>query len=174
MVDRLTRADLPRLVAIERLCYPDPWEEDVFRAELAQRPYNYPLAGRAPEAEPGESGFLLGYCICRLVKSEIRILNLAVDVKHQGKGIGQALLHAALNLAAERGTPQARLEVRESNLKAQNLYRKIGFRVAVRRRDYYTNKREDALVMRLEDLRPTFPRLYGMDPDVCQTGTRAV
>jgi len=176
-IDRLTRDDIARLLEIEQACYPDPWSQDLFLSEVSHRAYNCPMAGLPPNwdpAEPPHTGIgrrldqlppqrpIIGFVIAHLLSVESHILNIAVDPAHQGKGFGRVLLYAILNYAAERGGSRAVLEVRESNLRAQELYRSVGFEIVGHRKNYYERQREDALVMTLGPLFPIYPRPYRM------------
>jgi len=176
LIDRPTRADLGRLIEIEKACYPDPWSEALFLSEVSYRPYNCPLAARPLDAGssplPAEEGSLggsgegaserplLGFVITHLLSTEAHILNIAVDPAYQRRGYGRALLYAILNHAAEREESRAVLEVRESNLRAQELYQSVGFQVVGRRKNYYERRREDALIMAVEPLMAIYPRPY--------------
>jgi ribosomal-protein-alanine N-acetyltransferase len=176
-IERLTPDDLTGLIEIERACYIDPWNPDMFDKELSGRAYDCPLGGRlihdsVPGSREGSPGVqpskapLLGFAIAHLLTVETHILNLAVDPQFQGRGYGRAILYALLNYAAEQGERRAILEVRESNKIAQRLYLSAGFRVIGQRRNYYEKQKEDALVMLLDPLRPVFPRCYVLAGDL--------
>src|SRR5690606_485299 len=93
---------------------------------------------------------VVGYAGIWVVLEEAHITTLAVSPKWQGKGIGKALLQHLINEADSKGAVRMTLEVRVSNLKAQELYKKFGFVVCGRRPKYYRD--EDALIMWLEKL----------------------
>lgn len=144
-VEPMRRSDVPAVSAIERRCYPTPWHENAYYAELANRSACY-LVARL-------DGEVVGYGGMWVIMDEAHITTLAVDPAQQGKKIGERLLHAMLEEAILHGASRATLEVREHNVKAQNLYRKYGFREAAIRKNYYTDNQENALVMWVDDLR---------------------
>lgn len=91
---------------------------------------------------------VIGYLIAREAAGTGEILNLAVDPPWRRQGIAQALLQAGLAALRRRGTDEVYLEVRVSNDAAQALYRQADFTAVGRRRGYYRNPVEDALVLR--------------------------
>ena len=91
---------------------------------------------------------VIGYVVVLKVIDESEILNIAVDPGDRGKSIGSALLDAAIEMASEAGAVETFLEVRESNAAARGLYESRGFTEIARRRGYYRNPVEDALVLR--------------------------
>ncbi len=148
-IRRLTGYDLPRLLQIERLCYRDPWDEEMFQAELSDEEYRLGLGG-VSVLEDGGEGDLVGYVISHVLPEEVQILNVAVYPDHRRKGIARRLLSETLSIAAEKGVLRAVLEVRESNGSAQSLYQSFGFKIVGRRKGYYGVDGEDALTMLLQ------------------------
>jgi ribosomal-protein-alanine N-acetyltransferase len=137
-IRRLTYADLPQVIAIERRAFPAPWSLAMFVLELSKP------AGICLAAAEGRQ--IVGYLICSRYDTVWHIMNVAVDPVLQRKGIGSAML---AQLLAEVGDDQARytLEVRQSNTSAIRLYERLGFRAAGLRRRYYQDNGEDALIM---------------------------
>ena len=137
-VRELAYADLPRVIAIERRAFPTPWSLAMFVLELSKS------SGICLAAVNGRR--LVGYLICSRYDTVWHVMNVAVDVDHQHKGIASALL---AELFARVSDPEARytLEVRRSNDVAIHLYEREGFRAAGLRRRYYQDNGEDALVM---------------------------
>ena len=137
-VRRLTYADLPQVVAIERRAFPAPWSLAMFVLELS-KPGGICLAASA-------HGRLAAYLVCSRYDIVWHIMNVAVDPDVRSEGIGTALLERLLE---EVGDPAARytLEVRTSNTGAIRLYERFGFRAAGMRRRYYQDNGEDALIM---------------------------
>lgn len=133
-------ADAPTLAAIERDVFPDPWSVDAFRSSLRA------AAARVTVAE--SAGEVIGYAVLLAAADEAELANLAVVPEARGRGIGRRLLDAALSAAAEAGARAVYLEVRASNTVAQRLYAASGFVPVGRRRGYYRDPDEDALVMR--------------------------
>jgi ribosomal-protein-alanine N-acetyltransferase len=104
------------------------------------------------DAAPGHG--VLGFIAARLAAGELHVNNVAVRSEYRRLGMARALLESAINEAVRRGAHAGFLEVRAGNEAAQALYRRCGFRVAGRRAGYYTQPREDALVMSLSLLSP--------------------
>jgi len=144
-VRRLAYSDLPAVIAIERRSFPTPWSLAMFVLELS-KPSGICLAAVDSRAAAPAGERLLGYLICSRYDTVWHVMNVAVDLGHQGKGLASAML---AELYTQVGDPQARytLEVRISNAVAIRLYEREGFRAAGTRRRYYQDNGEDALVM---------------------------
>lgn len=127
---------------IERESFGDPWGPREFTSAL-NAPQSIFLV--AEDAD----GVVAGYTIALVVVDEAEILNIAVHPELRGRGIGGDLLDAAVVEVTSRGAEQVYLEVRESNDAARKLYAARGFDEISRRRGYYRNPVEDALVLRL-------------------------
>ena len=138
MIRRLTYADLPQVIAIERRAFPAPWSRAMFVLELST-PGGICLAASA-------SGRLAAYLVCSRYDTVWHIMNVAVDPDQRNNGIGTALIERLLE---EVGDANARytLEVRTSNTGAIRLYERFGFRAAGLRRRYSQDNGEDALIM---------------------------
>ncbi len=136
-IRRLTYADLPQVVAIERRAFTSPWSLAMFVLELS-KPSGICLAATT-ETE------LVGYLVCSRYDTVWHVMNVAVDPDRRRRGIGTALIGALL----ERVGPDAQvtLEVRRSNAGAQLLYERFGFRSAGVRPRYYADNCEDAVIM---------------------------
>lgn len=132
-------ADLVAVAGIERQSFGDPWSLDAFRSAL--RPgTSFVVADRAGE--------VVGYAIAWSVVDEAELANIAVTPLARGQGIGARLLDAAIACAAGTGCTTMYLEVRESNARARALYASRGFEEVGRRRRYYRQPVEDALILR--------------------------
>jgi len=140
---RLLLDDLTEIEEIERRSYPTPWSRSMFAGELA-KPSSICLG--AFEAE-GEEGALVGYLIVSRYVDAWHVMNVAVDPAHRRHGIGGRLLTELFARTGEDGHRGYTLEVRVSNDEAIRLYEKLGFRSRGVRRAYYTDNREDALIM---------------------------
>lgn len=138
-VRRMTAVDLTAVVAVERASFALPWTARMLEEEL-QRPLARPTV--AVDEGAGVVGFLMGRCY----PDAWHVLDLAVDPRFRGRGIGGRLLDEFL-AAAQAAGADVLLEVRESNVEALALYRSRGFTVAAVRRGYYPETGEDALVM---------------------------
>ncbi|MCI0546686.1 MAG: ribosomal protein S18-alanine N-acetyltransferase [Candidatus Rokubacteria bacterium] len=144
-VDRLdigamTTEDLDAVLAIERVSFKTPWSAAAFRYELTRNRVARCIVSRA-------DGQVTGYLCLWEIGPEIHITNLAVHPAWRRRGIGRALLVPTLEGARRRGVKLAVLEVRPSNTEALGLYESLGFRVIGRRKGYYFDTGEDALVM---------------------------
>lgn len=133
----LTYSDLPRVLAVERRAFATPWSMPMFTLELS-KPCGICLA-----AWSGED--LLGYLICARYDQAWHLMNVAVDPEHRRRGIARALIDALLARAGEDASYT--LEVRVSNVPAIALYKSYGFRSVGKRRRYYPDTGEDAVVM---------------------------
>ncbi len=134
----LTYADLPRVIAIERRAFPTPWSLAMFVLELSKS------SGVCLAALHEDR--LVGYLICSRYDTVWHVMNVAVDVEHQHKGVASALL-GELYERVQDDSARFTLEVRRSNDVAIHLYEREGFRAAGLRRRYYQDNGEDALVM---------------------------
>jgi ribosomal-protein-alanine N-acetyltransferase len=137
-IRRLTYADLPNVIAIERRAFPTPWSLAMFVLELS-KPSGICLAAL-------QEDHLVGYVVCSRYDTVWHLMNVAVDDRLLRRGIATALLTQLFELA-DRPNVQYTLEVRTSNDGAIRLYEGFGFRAAGRRRAYYHDNREDALIM---------------------------
>lgn len=134
--------DVLSIGLIERDSFADPWGSREFTSALEAQHAIFLVA-------EDSAGVVIGYAIAVAVIDEAEILNLAVRPSDRGAGLGGKLLDAAVAEAASRGAEQIFLEVRESNELARRLYASRGFSPVSRRRGYYRDPVEDALVLRL-------------------------
>jgi [ribosomal protein S18]-alanine N-acetyltransferase len=137
-IRRLNYADLPQVIAIERRAFPTPWSLAMFVLELS-KPSGICLASVS-------EGRLVGYLVCSRYDTVWHLMNVAVDDQLRRRGIATTLIERLFELADAPGE-QYTLEVRTSNDPAIKLYERFGFRSAGRRRGYYHDNREDALIM---------------------------
>jgi [ribosomal protein S18]-alanine N-acetyltransferase len=140
---RLALDDLAGIEEIERRSYPTPWSRSMFAGELA-KPSSICLG--AFEADD-EDGALVGYLIVSRYVDAWHVMNIAVDPVHRGRGVATMLLERLFELTADDARRGYTLEVRVSNRKAIDLYERLGFSARGVRRAYYTDNREDALIM---------------------------
>jgi ribosomal-protein-alanine N-acetyltransferase len=148
-IGRMTEHDLIEVVEIEEIAGLSVWGWDAYHKEL-QSPEDVIMlvaANAMTESIPGRS--IAGFIISRLVAGELHINNVAVRPEVRRRGVGAELLAAVLGQGRNQGARLAFLEVRAGNLAAQALYRRCGFRVAGRRKAYYAQPAEDALLMSL-------------------------
>ena len=135
----MAEEDLDQVMEIERRSFPQPWLRQHFIDELAS-PYAFPLSAF------DSSGRLIGYICPMQLLDEGHILDVAVDPDLRGAGVGGLLVRRVLDDCRAAGASFVSLEVRESNLQAISLYKRVGFEEAGRRKRYYENG-EDALMM---------------------------
>jgi len=145
-IERLRHTDLEEVALLEALCFSVPWTVEMFRQEFDKPELSVILVARPVQP----ASFIAGYICVWVVEDELHINNLAVHPRCRRRGIGEALLLAALEVGRARGGRRALLEVRASNTGAQALYRRHGFERVGIRRDYYTHPLEDAILMSLE------------------------
>ena len=143
------KTDINEIESIEQRAYPFPWTRKVLLDEIEGEAFSYVYVARLV-SESGQPGKIIGYHFFWRVSDEIHILNIAVDPEYQGYGLGTHLMRFALNFGKERGATCALLEVRVSNVPAQQLYAKLGFRRIGLRKRYYSDNKEDAYVMKLQ------------------------
>ena len=140
-LDRMRAEDLDEVLAIERASFSMPWSRGAFLYEMQQN-----RVARCWVARDA-TGVVAGYLCLWEVSDEIHITNVAVRPELRRRGIARALLSSVLDDARGRRFKIVVLEVRPSNQHAVSLYESFGFRVVGRRRGYYYDTGEDALVM---------------------------
>ena len=135
--------DMEEIIAIERDSFQTPWSENIFRNEMTC-PVARMLIARSREWQVKS---VAGYLVYWHVEDEIHIHNIAVRRDVRRKGVATRMLAEAMRRSRREGARQVTLEVRRSNLPAQKMYGKFGFTVEGVRRGYYSDTREDALIM---------------------------
>ena len=138
--------DIDAVQEVERASFPIPWPANAFRHELTQNKNAHYIV-----AKEGER--IVGYAGLWLSLDEAHITTFAVLPDQRRRKIGERMLVAIFDKAAKLGAEWLTLEVRASNMPAQRLYEKYGFRPAGVRRRYYSDNNEDAIIMRTERLR---------------------
>lgn len=160
---RFEEKDAADLAVLEALCFALPWSEEQYRKVLRAGPDEHSNSPGPAECGPdaifslpapvfgmrAEDGCIAAYLSLGLhhTARELEIYNIAVRPELRGTGLGHLLLSFALGQAAERGFLRAVLEVRPSNEAAMALYSRLGFATCGRRKGYYTDTGEDALVL---------------------------
>lgn len=159
-VRRMTLGDLPAVLELDRLSFSLPWPERSFRFELTDNP-----ASRCWVIEV--DGKLAGMIVAWLIMDEAHIATLATHPDFRRQGIARHLLAHTLQQLALEGAQSSALEVRESNLAAQEMYRGFGYEESGRRPRYYKDNYEDAILMTLRslDAAPWFSRRRVSAPD---------
>src|ERR1700741_2072057 len=149
-IQRMSEHDLLEVVEIEEQAGLSRWGWAAYYGELQGANGDLMLVARASKSATLESAPIAGYIVARETAGELHINNFAVRPTFQRRGIGPTLLHRGLDEGRHRHANAAFLEVRSSNHTAQALYEKCGFRAIARRANYYSEPREDAVVMSLE------------------------
>jgi len=139
---RLTLGDLGEIERIEREAYPTPWSRSMFAGEVA-KPSSISLGA----CDLDEDGALVGYLIISRYVDAWHVMNVAVDNRYRRRRIASRMLEELFRLTEADRTRGYTLEVRVSNASAIALYERLGFHATGVRRGYYTDNREDALIM---------------------------
>jgi len=138
---KLKLRDLGAIEDIERTSYPTPWSRSMFASELA-KPSSICLG--AVDAEKEE---LVGYLIISRYVDAWHVMNIAIAPEYRRRGIARSLMERLFEVTARDARRGYTLEVRVSNEAAIRLYEELGFKARGVRRGYYTDNREDALIM---------------------------
>jgi [ribosomal protein S18]-alanine N-acetyltransferase len=138
---KLKLRDLNAIEEIERTSYPTPWSRSMFAGELA-KPSSICLG--AVEADKDD---LVGYLIISRYVDAWHVMNIAVAPEYRRRGIARSLMERLFEVTARDARRGYTLEVRVSNDAAIRLYEELGFKTRGIRRGYYTDNREDALIM---------------------------
>ncbi len=138
----MTEADVDAAAEIEKASIPDPWSKNSFLQALSN-----------PQAIcivcTGDCGEVDGYAVIYFAADEGELVTIAVREECRGRYLGAALLEKGHSLASKKGAASIYLEVRESNMPAQGLYHSFGYEVCGKRKNFYSNPTEDAILMRL-------------------------
>ena len=139
IIRTMTKDDIDDVYKVEEDCFADPWSKEVIRQELKNNLARYIVA----EID----GKVVGYVGVWFVLDEGHITNVAVHSDYRGKKIGDKLIKELVELCKENNMSAITLEVRVSNIVAQNLYKKYGFKIGGIRKEYYSDNKEDAMIM---------------------------
>ncbi len=140
------KSDIPRIVDIDRVSHPKPWDEKAFLCELSKQASGYNIF---LVAEDGESGETAGYITGNIIVDYAHIINVTVNEKYRRKGIGEQLVMRVEQEAFKRKLGSVTLEVRESNTGAINLYKKRGYMEKARREKAYDNKEDEIIYWKM-------------------------
>ena len=138
----MCESDLEEILTIEKTSFADPWSPRLFRETLLF-PHSVNFVVESPD------GGVIGYLNLYLIAQEGHLLNLAVHPAWRRQGLATAILAHTMDHLRQRDALNVFLEVREKNQSAIGLYRKFGFEVVGKRKRYYAETNEDALVMQL-------------------------
>jgi len=146
----MSEHDLLEVVNIEENSGLSRWGWAAYYAELQGANRNLMLVARPKGVGTGDANLVIGYIAARVTADELHINNVAVREIYRGKGVGFSLLSSIVEEGKRVGATTAFLEVRSGNSAAQALYEKVGFTAIATRADYYSEPREDAVVMKLD------------------------
>jgi ribosomal-protein-alanine N-acetyltransferase len=141
IIRQMDTNDIDRIMEIERRSFVAPWSKTMFEETI------FSPISRGLVIE--HNNIIVGYIVFYTVYVEAHIMNLAVNAEERKQGYARQMLHRALELFREDNISECYLEVREHNRAAQELYEHFGFEVIGRRKKYYPETNEDALVMQL-------------------------
>jgi ribosomal-protein-alanine N-acetyltransferase len=141
----MLEADLAQVRAIDERSFPVPWPKNAYRFELLENENGHCWVAEV-------EGQLVGQVVFWLIIDEAHIATLAIDPHYRGLGLGKQLIATGLKALIPQGAEMATLEVRAGNQVAQSLYHFFGFRVVGRRKEYYRDNNEDALLMTVTGL----------------------
>ena len=142
MILRMNESHVKAVAELEKLCFSDPWSENSVASELKNKLSLWLVAE--------EDGCVAGYIGSQTCGDESDVMNVAVHPDFRRRGIAETLVNALVEELKAIESHCLTLEVRASNVPAIALYEKLGFAKIGRRKNYYRNPREDALIMRKE------------------------
>ncbi len=139
IIEMMTSKDIDGVFEVEKNCFEHHWSKESFKKELINENARYLVAKLDRK--------IVGYVGIWLILDEGHITNVAVHNDYRGQKIGDKLVQSLVNLCKENNINSMTLEVRVSNIVAQNLYKKYGFKLAGIRKEYYSDNKEDAMIM---------------------------
>lgn len=131
--------DIDGVYEVEKSCFSDPWSKESFKKEIQNNLAKYLVA----EVE----NKVVGYVGAWFIVDEAHITNVAVSPQYRGQKIGDKIIKSFIDECVKNEMQAMTLEVRVSNTVAQNLYKKYGFKLGGIRKEYYSDNKEDALIM---------------------------
>ena len=141
-IETMNSSHVDQIAQLEKLCFSDPWSANSIASELDNKLAFWLVATEVDR--------VAGYIGSQTVMDETDMMNVAVHPDFRRKGIAEALVNALVENLQKMGSRCLTLEVRASNVPAITLYEKLGFSEIGRRKNYYRNPREDALILRKE------------------------
>lgn len=132
--------DITAVMHVDEVCFSSPWSREIYEQEMEKNEFAYYFVME-------ESGEVVGYAGLWIVEDDAQITNIALLPEYRGYKIGEKLFGFSMQFAMKQGASRLSLEVRESNIIAQKLYRKFGLVPGGVRKRYYPDNNEDAIVM---------------------------
>jgi ribosomal-protein-alanine N-acetyltransferase len=151
----MVSADLFKVADLERRLFSDPWSIDSFRGALRSQNQVFLVCD--------DDGTIAGYCGMLMVPGEGQILNVAVDENYRRRGLATEMMNSMVDIGTTNEVFLYTLEVRESNAPALALYKSLGFVPTGRRKGYYKNPEEDAILMDLDLTDPNTLKRFGIE-----------
>lgn len=148
-IRRMTLADVDEVHALDEACFSLPWPKRSYIFEITE---NKAAHCWVAEQDSGERKRIVGMIVCWLLLEDIHVATIATAQDLRRRGIATRLLTQAFQELSGLGAERATLEVRENNLAAQKMYTGSGFEMVGRRRKYYSDTLEDAILMTLPQL----------------------
>lgn len=136
----MTQEDISQVMEIEALCFSVPWTQEAFTMEIEQNKFARYIVAEVEDT-------IVGYGGMWMILDEAHVTNIAVRPEFRGRGFGDKVVKAMIAMAEKEGIYNMTLEVRASNIVAQNLYGKYGFESCGIRPKYYQDNDEDAVIM---------------------------
>lgn len=163
-ISLMTMEDVELVAELDRKCFPTPWSVSAYVTEV-HNPSGFYIVVK-------EDDTIVGFAGQWLVMDEAHITTIGVEPLFRRKKIGESMLICLLDEAIRRGARRASLEVRRYNNAAQTLYKKYGFEAMAVRKGYYTNNKEDAIVMWVNDMKsPAFQETFTVNKDALENQT---
>jgi len=140
IIRKMDMIDIDDVLKVEAASFTEPWPKEIFHQEIKNNDYAYYFVVQLDNR-------IIGYAGMWFVIDDAQITNIAILPEYRGKKIGEKLFEYTCQQAMKMGVKRLSLEVRMSNVIAQNLYKKFGFVPGGIRKNYYTDNQEDAIVM---------------------------
>ncbi|WP_430788602.1 ribosomal protein S18-alanine N-acetyltransferase [Virgibacillus flavescens] len=132
--------DIGSVIEVEKASFDTPWSEDIFYQEIVKNQFAHYFITEV-------DNHVVGYAGMWVVIDDAQITNIAIMPSYRGYKLGEKLFQFTMQQAIKLGSNRLSLEVRVSNIIAQRMYRKFGLVPGGLRKNYYTDNKEDALVM---------------------------
>lgn len=143
----LVKEHIERILEIEKESNGSPWSAKSFEREIGHAPTEFVVAKM--------SGEIIGFAGAWIIADECHITTIAVTTNHRRQGLGKKMMDEILERSKDRGALCATLEVRSGNEAAIKMYESLGFSISGKRKAYYPDNKEDAVIMWLNDLGDT-------------------
>lgn len=140
VIEPMTLNDIDGVMTVEKECFTTPWSRQSFFCELQNKNITHYITAKYKD-------IVIGYCGIWLIIDEAHVTNVGVLPAYRGCGVGEILLRTIITIAESHNAKTITLEVRKSNYIAQNLYLKLGFLPCGIRTGYYSDDKEDAIIM---------------------------